>query len=260
MPRDATETRARLLDEAERLFALHGIHQATTREITVAAGQRNASALTYHFGSRSGLLLEILRRHGDPLDRQRSELLTEPLEEQPTRALVGALLIPYAGCLDTSGGRHYVRIVAQLTDQFPVWRVESEVTPPHLRRILATLEGRAAQAARGVGPAIGAGAGMTARPGQGIRVASRAPTARVPAIARQRVVAAIMLMTTATADRAHLIEAGAPLELAHEEFVALMADMLVAGLEAAVGAPVTTLAARPAGRLRVDRGGRVRRQ
>ena len=37
MPRDATETRARLLLEAERLFATRGYHQTTTREITAQA-------------------------------------------------------------------------------------------------------------------------------------------------------------------------------------------------------------------------------
>jgi AcrR family transcriptional regulator len=210
MPRDATTTRARLLEEAERLFALRGVHQATTREITEAAGQRNASALTYHFGSRAGLLFEILRRHGLPLDSQRAELLEEPLDDQPTRALVAALLLPYAGCLATAGGRNYLRIVAQLTDQFPVWRVESDVSPPNLRRILATLEARAAGA---------------------------------PPVARQRVVSAIMLMTTAMADRAQLIDTGAPLELGPDEFVALLADMLVAGLETPVGPPLTTGAA-----------------
>ena len=56
MPRDASDTRARLLAEAERLFAIRGVHETTTREITEAAGQRNVSAVTYHFGSRDALL------------------------------------------------------------------------------------------------------------------------------------------------------------------------------------------------------------
>jgi AcrR family transcriptional regulator len=211
-----------LLEEAERLFAQRGVHQATTREITEAAGQRNASALTYHFGSRSRLLYEILRRHGDPLDVQRAELAVEPLDGQPTRALVAALLLPYAGCLATPGGRNYLRIVAQLTDQFPVWRVESDVNPPNLRRILATLEARAAGS---------------------------------PAVARLRVVAAIMLMTTAMADRAELVERGAPLEVAPDEFVDLLADMLVAGLEAPVGPPLVAGPASPP-EAEISRGGR----
>ena len=58
MPRDSTKTRARLEVEAERLFAEVGIWQVRVREIVAAAHQRNASAVTYHFGSRDGLLSE----------------------------------------------------------------------------------------------------------------------------------------------------------------------------------------------------------
>lgn len=46
MPRDGTATKARLLREAERLFARRGVWQITVREITQAAGQRNVSALS----------------------------------------------------------------------------------------------------------------------------------------------------------------------------------------------------------------------
>ena len=33
MPRDATDTRLRLVEAAEQLFARKGVHQATTREV-----------------------------------------------------------------------------------------------------------------------------------------------------------------------------------------------------------------------------------
>ncbi|MCB0994969.1 MAG: TetR family transcriptional regulator, partial [Acidimicrobiales bacterium] len=120
VPRDASDTRQRLIEAAEELFARRGVHQATTREITVAAGQRNASALTYHFGSREGVLVEILRRHGTPLDAHRARLVGDELETEPTRSLVGALVLPYAGRLESEAGRNYLRIVGQLTDQFPL--------------------------------------------------------------------------------------------------------------------------------------------
>src|SRR3954447_26719408 len=136
MPRDATETRARLLIEAERLFATSGYHRTTTREITEAAAQRNVSAVTYHFGSRGGLLMAILVQHGDPLDEQRATLVDEPLDDLATRDLVAALVLPYASCLADASGRHYLRIVAQLADQFADWRVPSDISPPNMRRIL----------------------------------------------------------------------------------------------------------------------------
>ena len=60
MPRSSVKTREQLLLEAERLFALKGIWQVQVQEIVVAADQRNTSAVTYHFGSREGLLEGIL--------------------------------------------------------------------------------------------------------------------------------------------------------------------------------------------------------
>ena len=49
-PRDA------LRRSAEQLFAAHGVDGVSLRQITREAGQRNTTALQYHFGSRDGLL------------------------------------------------------------------------------------------------------------------------------------------------------------------------------------------------------------
>ncbi|MBX7070936.1 MAG: TetR family transcriptional regulator, partial [Microthrixaceae bacterium] len=88
-------TRERLLDEAELLFARAGIAAVTTREIVEAAEQRNASAVTYHFGSREGLLQAILARRGAPIDERRGEL-REAAGDHPTlRDLVASLVVPY---------------------------------------------------------------------------------------------------------------------------------------------------------------------
>src|SRR3982074_2676125 len=107
MPRDATETRARLRREAERLFARRAVYQATVREITEAAEQRNVSALNYHFGSREGLLDAILVRHGDPTDIARGEMLAQVGRDAPSRELVAALVVPYAAHLSRPDGRDY---------------------------------------------------------------------------------------------------------------------------------------------------------
>src|SRR5260370_41916774 len=110
MPRDATDTRARLLREAERVFARRGVYQATVREILEAAGQRNVSALNYHFGSREGVLWAILRQHGDPLDEERGEMVGHPMDAMGTRDLVAALLVPLARPLRAPEGRDELRI------------------------------------------------------------------------------------------------------------------------------------------------------
>jgi TetR/AcrR family transcriptional regulator, regulator of cefoperazone and chloramphenicol sensitivity len=204
VPRDATGTRLRLIDAAEQLFARRGVHQATTRDILAAAGQRNVSALTYHFGSREHLLWAILDRHNSGLEDGRRAWLVEPINEMPTRDLVSALVVPYAACLDTGPGRDYLRIVAQLTELFPMWRTPP-VSAPLLNSVLDVLEQRAA----GTYPSQ-----------------------------RQRVIGMMMLMTTACGERARALAEGEVVELGPDDFVTGLVDMIVALLEAPVGHPL----------------------
>lgn len=51
--------RLKIIETAERLYALHGIDAISIREINKASGQRNGSAVQYHFGNREGLLEAI---------------------------------------------------------------------------------------------------------------------------------------------------------------------------------------------------------
>lgn len=206
MPRDATGTRARLIREAERLFARRGVYQTPLREINAAAGQRNVSAVNYHFGDREGILEAILLKHGEPLDEERGEILARLGEGASTRDLVGALLLPLAGRLATPEGRDYLRILPQLTGRFAAWRVPTQLTPGNLRTTLAMLEAR--------------------------------PSGIPEPVRRERVVQAIMLMTTAMAERARAIESGRPLELDDEAFLANLADVIVGVLEAPAGPPL----------------------
>lgn len=200
MPRDGTATRALLLREAERLFARRGLYQVTVREIVEAAGQRNVSALSYHFGSREGVIDVILTRHGDPTDVARGELLEKVGRDASTRDLVAALVVPYAAHLDSPEGRDYLRIVAQMSARFATWRDASPGTGPWLIEILTILEQR--------------------------------PRHLSAALRRERVVELIMLMTLALAERARAIESGRPVELDEPTFEGNLTDVLVAILEA----------------------------
>lgn len=199
-----TTTRERLLDEAERLFARSSIAGVTTRQIVEAAQQRNASAVSYHFGSREGLLLELLARRGGPVDARRG-VLRGGLGAQPSvPELVRCLAEPYCELLHEPEGRSYLRIVAQLRGRFAAWRVESDsATSVHLADILDELEQR---------PDV------------------------LPVLARERVVALIMVMTATTAERARRIDEGGRPELGHDDFVANLVDMC----SAVVLAPHTT--------------------
>jgi AcrR family transcriptional regulator len=206
VPRDATETRARLLRSAERLFARHGVYQVTVREITAAAGQRNVSALNYHFGSREGMLDAILTRYGDPTDVARGQWLEAMGREAPSRDLMAALVVPYAAHLRNPEGRDYLRIVAQMSAGFNTWREPNPGTGPYLREIFDILEARS--------------------------------TALSVELRRERVVEVIMLMTIAMAERARAVESGRSLELDEPTFEANLTDVLVGVLEAPLRGPL----------------------
>jgi AcrR family transcriptional regulator len=72
--RDATGTRKRIIDAAERLFAEGGEDAASVRAVTQAAGV-NIAAVQYHFGGREGLLRAVLDRVVAPINQRRVELL-----------------------------------------------------------------------------------------------------------------------------------------------------------------------------------------
>jgi AcrR family transcriptional regulator len=55
-------TRHCLLEAAQRLFAIHGYHGASIRDIVHACGVSNA-ALYYHFGSKQDLYFEVLGQY-----------------------------------------------------------------------------------------------------------------------------------------------------------------------------------------------------
>ncbi|WP_024805490.1 TetR/AcrR family transcriptional regulator [Nocardia sp. BMG51109] len=66
--------RADILDAAERLIAERGA-QVPLREIAVAAGQRNNSAVNYHFRNRHELIHAVVERRLAPMERERAEML-----------------------------------------------------------------------------------------------------------------------------------------------------------------------------------------
>lgn len=116
MSERAEQTRSALLEAAASLFAEHGPENVSLNEITRAAGQRNASALQYHFGGRDGLLRAILQPRLAAVDARRAVILDE-LEEQgavDAEGLARALVEPLAAELEAEEGRAYLRIMAQL--------------------------------------------------------------------------------------------------------------------------------------------------
>jgi AcrR family transcriptional regulator len=212
MARDATDTRERLLSTAQHLFASEGIYQVPLKRIVEWAGQRNASALHYHFGGRDGLLHEIIVRHDDRIQAERSEMLAR-IEEQDRgddlRALVDALVLPFSHQLGTRDGREYLQIVSQLSMLFDFWDIDLPTGPTETQRMFRSMD--------------------------------RCLPHLSPALRHERITTLLGLVTESLATRARLLDGpeSLPPALDHDAFVANLADMAVGALSA----PTTTAGA-----------------
>ena len=63
-------TRRVILDAAEALISRHGVEGTSVRQIVNAAGV-NLGAINYHFGTKELLVLEVLARRLEPMNRER---------------------------------------------------------------------------------------------------------------------------------------------------------------------------------------------
>ena len=70
----ATDTKQRILDVAEQMFADQGFAGTSLRSI-IAAAEVNLAAVHYHFRSKEALLEAVVVRRLEPLNRERLELL-----------------------------------------------------------------------------------------------------------------------------------------------------------------------------------------
>lgn len=128
------DTKDLLITAGEKLFARAGVRRVTVRELNEEAGQRNASALHYHFGSRDGLLRAIVAKHQVVVDADRARRL-ELLDQPTVPDLIALVIAPLAEQLRSPSGRDYLRIVPQLLDL-------EAATPPALAATMEMLTER----------------------------------------------------------------------------------------------------------------------
>ncbi|WP_433478867.1 TetR/AcrR family transcriptional regulator [Spirillospora sp. CA-142024] len=113
-----SDTRERLLDAAETLYAARGVDAVSLREILQEAGARNATAVQYHFGDRAGILRAIFARHAPEVEARRHALLDAYEDgEQGVRPLAGALVRPMTARLADDSGRAYLQIWADVLNR-----------------------------------------------------------------------------------------------------------------------------------------------
>jgi AcrR family transcriptional regulator len=197
--RDATETRARLLRAGEQRFARDGVAGAKLSDVVRDAGQRNVSAVGYHFGSRQGLLTAIVAKHMAVMEAQREV----PSPDDDLVEVVRLIVAPTADLLATEDGRDFLRIIEQLAG----W---SGVGTGHPNEVLS-------------GTVIGA---------QLERLHALIEPRLGTTLARERAALLVTFLTAALAERARARESGARQRLGHERFVRNMVDVLSGAVSA----------------------------
>lgn len=80
------DTRAALLECAEKLFLAHGFEGVSIRQITDAAAA-NVAAVNYHFNGKMNLYREVLAQRLDEITRDKLALLKVLDEQQPAADL-----------------------------------------------------------------------------------------------------------------------------------------------------------------------------
>jgi AcrR family transcriptional regulator len=87
------DTKQRILDSAERLFAENGFASTSLRAI-IADAQVNLAAIHYHFHSKDALLDAVILRRLEPVNRRRLEMLDACEQPASLEAIIEALLAP----------------------------------------------------------------------------------------------------------------------------------------------------------------------
>ena len=106
-----------ILATAERLFGQFGLNGVTIRQITLAAGMANNSAVAYHFGDREGLLKAICEWRVPELE-QAGEAAWRVANaagrlDDPS-ALIGVLLRPFLTVTDAQGNHVHAGFMHQM--------------------------------------------------------------------------------------------------------------------------------------------------
>ena len=103
-----TNTRARILDVAEKLFSEEGVDRVSVRDVTEKA-EVNVAAINYHFGSKEDLVTSVFERRLAPLNEARLKLLGEfekaaGAKSVPVEKILEAFVLPAINCCPTSNG------------------------------------------------------------------------------------------------------------------------------------------------------------
>jgi len=108
-------TKEQIVLAAERLFAERGYEGVSLREIGVAAGSANNSAVQYHFGTKEQLVAAIFERRLTYIDERRA-LLVAQLQPRDLRAWLECYVLPLLEQGEIEGS-HYMSFIAAVEPQ-----------------------------------------------------------------------------------------------------------------------------------------------
>ena len=204
MPRGSVDTRGLLVDSGRRLFATTGVFATSLKSVIEGAGQRNTSALHYHFGGRRGLLDAIIDASNAEIEAERKDLLDAATAPAGLYQLVDAVVLPQARLLHRPEGQQFLAIISQLSDLFDRW--ESSATPPQALRAFTAIK-------------------------------ASLPPALDDSLCHERVTRFLELVSEALGSRARQVEAGRSPALLHDAWVANLIAMAVGALRASPDVP-----------------------
>lgn len=107
------KTQISLIEAAEREFAESGFHGASVREITNRA-EANVASVNYHFSSKEGLFMAMIRYRIEPLnqirlDRLKNELQATNGKALPLAELVDIIIRPLVAAFHEGSGQAFMR-------------------------------------------------------------------------------------------------------------------------------------------------------
>lgn len=150
-----SESKRKLLDAAEQLFADRGFDAVSVRDITQVA-KANVAAVNYHFGSRDGLISLVVMRYITPVNEERIARL-DVLEKKfpgkvvPLEEIIDALVRPLAGIVRKSelSERLFCKLMGR------IFSMQGEGMPEALEEQIRALSDRFTKAFARALPGIG---------------------------------------------------------------------------------------------------------
>lgn len=140
-------SRERLLDAAEQLFAERGFDATSTRDIAARSGD-TLGTLSYHFGSKDGLLGEVIRRRFDALAEMRREMYQAIQQRHPRRKptldeVLACVVVPFVerALRGDAAWRSYITLLGRMmySREPNHYRMIASLTDPLAKQMLGWL-------------------------------------------------------------------------------------------------------------------------